>query len=169
MPITLDRPGGSRVLVYPPQATNPAAPVPRGGDLYYNTTIDEYCYYDDFRAKWLSATSLNVQAGRNGTTPANAFFRGVNGMLLDAANRGFSVPQGTVVGLSIVKVSAALTTIEVLVNGATVVTIGTGGAGNTSSFFVNADFPAGIMSFRNAAAGSAVSNAQITLWYKRRP
>ena len=175
MPRTLNRgpQGGTasegRINIYPSQASSPSSPSPENGDLYFNTSVREWFYYDQPRTAWLTTSSFSLSAGRNGNVTAGSFFRGINGMLLDATNRGMSVPQGTVVGLSATKTSTAASDIEVLVNGVVVTTFTLGGSpGSTESFTLSDNFPQGVLSFRNAAGGATVRNVQIVLWYKRR-
>lgn len=156
------------VQLYPPSATDPVSPVPGAGDSYYNTAIDELMVYDATRAKWLSAATYAIQAGRNGNTNAGAFYRAVNGMVLDGADRGILCPRGTVVSVAWARTDAGSATLDVLSNGVSVATLSSAAAGATRDDTVDADVSAGLLSFRNQAGGNQTSNVQIVVLLKRR-
>lgn len=102
-----------------------------------------------------------VQAGTNGDTLAGAFYRGINGMLLNGGPRGIPVPTGTLRFLGWSKTSAAASTLEVLNNGVVIATLANPAAGVvTSEPKVPVDV--GLLSFRNLAAGATTTNVQIT-------
>ena len=102
-----------------------------------------------------------VQAGRNGDTLTGAFYRGIDGMVLDAANLGLPVPVGTLKFLGWSKTSAASSTLEVLNNGSVIATLVNPGVGVVSSY-PDVSVALGLLSFRNLAAGATTSNVQIT-------
>lgn len=153
---------------YASSATDPAVPAPADGDRYYNTSINEEMRYDGSRSKWLSVSGLSIQSGRNGNTGVNRFYRGVNGMTLNAGDRGFSVPQGTLVYLAMSRTDSDAATLEILVNGVVIATLLTNASGSTLDLTVNADHAAGLLSFRNQAGGNTTSNVQIVAITKRR-
>ena len=152
---------------YGAAAVDPAVPPPSAGDMYYNTILNEEMRYDSSRGKWLTTMSHNVQAGRNGNTNPGVFYRGVNGMVLNAGDRGLPVFRGTLTSVSIARTDSDAATLEVLVNGVVIATLAHSASGFTSSDF-NVDFNDGLMSFRNQAGGSQTSNTQINITYKRR-
>jgi hypothetical protein len=157
--------GGPRVFV--PSATNPTGTL-SGGDQYYNTSLQAQMTYDSSRAKWLSVAEYNVFSGRNGTTAAGSFYRGQDSMVLDGSTRGIFVQKGTLTSISWTKTNAGSATLEVLVNGAVVGTLVNTVVGYANSNSLNADFSAGLMSFRNLSTGIATQNVQIVVAYKRR-
>jgi hypothetical protein len=144
-------------------------PVIDGGVLWHDTSSSTLFMYDLSRAKWLSVDEAGVSAGRNGATAAGAFYRGIDGMVLDAVNRGMPVPKATLTSLALVRGDATPATLEVLVSGAVVAELATAAAGLTLNPAVNADFGPGVMSFRNKSTGSTTNNVQITARYRRRP
>jgi hypothetical protein len=156
------------VQIYPPSATDPVSPAPANGDLYYNTAIEELMVYDGARAKWLSSATYTFLAGRNGATNAGNFYRGVNGMVLDAANRGFACPLGTIVSIAWSRTDADAATLDVLNNGSSVATLASAATGATRDDTVDADVSAGLLSFQNQAGGNQTSNVQIVVLLKRR-
>jgi hypothetical protein len=156
------------VQVYPPAASDPVSPTPAGGDIYYNTALDELMVYDGTRSKWLSSATYTIQVGRDANTTPGAFFRGIGSMLLDASNRGIACPKGTIVSLAISRTNAGAATLDVLNNGVSVATLANSVSGATRSDTVNADVSAGLLSFQNQAGGSLVANVQIVLQMKRR-
>ena len=156
------------VQLYPPAASDPVSPTPGQGDQYYNTALDELMVYDGTRAKWLSAATYTIQAGRSGDTNAGSFYRGVNGLLLDASNRGIPCPQGTIVSVAWSRTDSDAATLAVLNNGASVTTLASAVAGAVRSDSVNADVSAGLLSFQNQAGGNQTSNVQIVILLKRR-
>lgn len=153
---------------YPSGAIDPAVPAPGAGDVYFNTAINEFMVYDAGRAKWLSAATGTVAAGRNGVTAGNVFYRGSDGMVLDATTRGIPVPKGTLVEIGWSRTDAGASTLEVLVGGVVVGSLANAGPGGAISTVVNGDFAAGNMSFRNAFGSALTSNVQIKVVYKKR-
>jgi len=157
------------VQVFANAATDPAGPpTPADSDLYYNNVLRDWMEYDGGRAKWLSITTLQLVAGRRGNISTGTFLRGVGTLVLDAGNRGIPCQKGTIVYLAVTRTDAGLATIEVLNNGGVVATLATSVAGPQSTTAINVDVASGLLSFRNAAVGSAMSNVQIALGYKRR-
>jgi hypothetical protein len=157
------------VQIYPPSATDPVSPAPAGGDTYYNTAIDELMVYDGTRAKWLSAATYTIQAGRDGNTNAAGFYRGVNGMLLDASTRGIPIPDGTIVSAAWSRTDADVATLDVLNNGVSVYTLASAAPGAAADDTADVDVSASLLSFRNQAGGNQTSNVQIVILVKRRP
>jgi len=164
--------GGGQVVpgvsAYPPAATDPVSPAPSGGDTYYNTALDELMVYNATRLKWLSAATYTYQSGRNGNTAAGSFYRGVNGMVLDAVNRGIPCPKGTLVSAAWSRTDATAATLDVLNNGVSAATLASAAAGATRNDTVNADVAVGLLSFQNQAGGTQTSNVQIVVLLKRR-
>lgn len=157
------------VQVFANAAVDPAGPpTPADGDLYYNNVLREWMEYDGGRAKWLSLTTLQMIAGRNGNIGTGVFFRGVGSMTFDAVNKGVPCQKGTIVYLGITRTDTGLATVEVLNNGAVVATLASSIAGPQATTSINVDIASGLLSFRNAAVGSSMSNVQISLGYKRR-
>ena len=155
--------------VYVPAAVDPVGPpTPADGDLYYNNVLRDWMQYDGGRAQWLSITTLLIQAGRNGNATVGTFFKGVGSLVFDAGNRGVPCQKGTIVYLALTRTNAGLAVIEVLNNGVVVAALSSSVAGPTSTAAINADIAAGLLSFRNAPVGAAMSNVQIVLGYKRR-
>ena len=138
------------------------------GDVYYNTSIDEVMRYSGDKNKWLSALSLTVQAGRNGTTNPAVFYRAINGMVLDAGDRGLPVTKGTLISLAMSRTDSDAAILECLVNGVVVATLASSASGLTEGSY-NIDIDTGLISFRNQVGGNATSNVQIIAVYKRRP
>jgi len=101
-----------------------------------------------------------IQAGRSANTPPGVFYRGINGMLLNAGDRGIPCGAGTLRRLAWTRSDADPATIEVLVNGLLVATLTSSASGPVESS-PNVDIPAGIMSFRNLLGGNTTSAVQI--------
>jgi hypothetical protein len=125
-------------------------------------------FYDGLRSKWLTLATYVVQAGRNGSTNAGAFYRGVDGLLLNASTRGFPVPKGTLVSVAWTRSDADAATLDTLANGVVVSSLTSTAAGATRDDAVDADFADGIVSFQNQAGGNQTSNVQIVAVYRRR-
>ncbi len=152
---------------YGASATDPVSPVPSAGDMYYNTVINHLMCYDGSRSKWLSMTSMMDGCGRNGSTSANAFYRRWNGMVMSSTLGPF-VPKGTLVYIGFGCNTSGNHTLEVLVGGVVVAELSSGGAAANSSSTINADFDAGIMSFRNKSGSVSTSNFQASVYFKLR-
>lgn len=152
----------------PPSATDPP-PAP-AGTTYLNTVLGSLMAYDTVRAKWLSSDSCAITGatGRNGNTAAGAFYRAADGMVMDGSQRGVPVRKGTLTSLAWTRTDATPATLEVLVNGVVIATLLSNAAGVVFDSSVDADLPAGLMSFRNAAGGATTSNVQITAEYRYR-
>jgi len=157
------------VQLYPPSAANPVTPAPVAGDLYYNTTIHELMFYDAGRGKWLANDTETIYAGRNGNTLDGNFFRGIDGLLLNAANVGIPVLKGTLVSLALSRGNAGAAVLEVLNNGTVVATLANSVAGATRSDTMNANVSGGLISFRNQVGGSTMTDVQIIAIFKKRP
>lgn len=158
----------SSVRIYEPAATDPSTPAPSDGDIYYNTAINEWMFYDGTRTKWLSIASAHMQAGRNANTNAGLYYRSIDGMVLDAGNRGVAIPKGTLVSIAWSRTDSDAATLDVLANGAVIATLASSSSGAVRDDTVNADFAAGLMSFRNNGGGNQTSNVQIVAIYRRR-
>lgn len=168
----LDGAGRIRVslLTDSPIVVGASAPsIIDGSVLWYNTTLGALFYYDTTRAKWVGTDISNVFAGRNGTTPAGNFYRASDGMVLDDTNRGVPVGKGTLTSISWSRTDTGSATLQVLVGGVIVAELISSVSGATRDETINADFNAGLMSFRNKTAGSSTSNVQIAVQYRRRP
>jgi len=152
----------------PPSATDPP-PAP-AGTTYFNTVLGSLMGYDAVRGKWLSSDSVVTMGatGRNGNTNVGAFYRSADGMVLDGSTRGIPVRKGTLTSLAMTRTDADPATLEVLVNGVVVGSLLSSAAGLSFDSTLNADFAAGLMSFRNAPGGNVTSNVQITAEYRFR-
>lgn len=151
---------------YPNSATNPTTPTPAEGDRYWNNVLHEEMRYDSARGKWLSVASFTVQAGCNGRTLNGGFYRGINGMVFDAATRGIPIPESTLVYWAI-QLATGNSTVEALHLADVIAHIAH--TGNFTEYTtVNADFKAGHLAFRNALSGAITSGVQITATFKRR-
>jgi len=139
-----------------------------GSVLWYNTTTSLMMFYDISRSKWLSTESHSLAGGRNGATAVSGFYRGQDGMVLDATTRGLPCRTGTLTSISWSKTSAGSSTLEVLANGAVIAELNSNGVGVVRDDTVNADFSSGLMSFRNKAGLVATSNVQIVVHYRLR-
>ena len=148
-------------------ATDPVSPTPVQGDLYFNTVLDELMQYDGTLTKWLSVAQLTLNGGRNTDTAAGSFYRGT-GNITFGTNIGYTVPKGTLVGVSWSRTDADAATLEVLVGGSVIATLASSAAGMVSDWTKNADFNAGLLQFRNASPGNTTSNVLITAILKRR-
>lgn len=156
------------VRYYGKSATNPVTPTPADGDLYYDTALDLWMFYDGTRSKWLSVEKITYQAGRAGATTAGTFYRGINGMVL-STTAGFPVQQGTIVGLELFKTSTTASTLDVGDGSSILATLSHGAAaGRYADFTVNGDISAGLLTCRNAPAGTTTQNVQILIHIRRR-
>jgi len=153
---------------YGASATDPVFPAPAAGDHYYNTVLEEEMRYDGARTKWLSLNSSDFQAGRNGNCPGGTFYRGINGMFLNATTQGYAIQKGTLVYLALTRNDSDATSLEVLVNGSVVSTFAHSASGLSENAAINIDVDAGILSFRNIAGGNTTSNLQLIARLKRR-
>jgi len=108
---------------YSSSAIDPISPPPSAGDMYYNTSLEEEMRYDGTRSKWLTTNNSELQAGRSGNAGGGIFYRGINGQVLNATDRGFPVRRGTSVYLALSRSDADLATLEVLVNGVVIATL----------------------------------------------
>jgi hypothetical protein len=159
---------GAGVRHYDNSATNPTVPAPNDGDLYYNTAINHYMYYDGSRGKWLSIATLTDGFGRNGSTAVNVFYRRFNGMQTSLTLGPF-VQKGTIVGMGFTTSSTVNHTFELLVNGAVVSSLASVGTASASNFSLNDDFNAGTMSGRNGSGSGTTTFFQVVVYYKLRP
>lgn len=165
---SLDLSGQTKVKIQGISRFGASASDPVGGvagDEYWNTTLKERMYYDGTR--WVSGSVRSIASGRSGNTSAGQYYRGVDTLLLDGANKGFPVQKGSCTYLGLTRTDSGATTLEVLVNGVVVGTLAHSAAGLTSSTTVF-DFPAGLMSFRNIGTGVQTTDVQIQLHYKLR-
>jgi hypothetical protein len=154
-------------LILPPSATDPPGVYP-AGSLYTNTAINMLMAYDTVRGKWLATSSAPVTGGRNGNTLDGTFYRGSDGMMMDASNRGIPVHKGTLVSVSWSRTDSDPATLEVYVGGVAIAELLSSAAGLTVDDTIDADFNAGLMSFRNKAGGNTTSDVQIVVEYRRR-
>lgn len=162
----IDNIGGVRV--HGALAAPPGIPTPADGDLYYDTVLSEWVFYDGGRSKWLSVAVSTALFGRNGNTAAGQGYRMINGLVV-AANRGIPVPTGTLISAAITQETAIASTLDIFANNASIATLAHAAAGTTLDETVNADFAQGFLQARNAPGGLTTSNVQIVLEYRRRP
>jgi len=155
------------VRIYAVSATDPSSPTPVNGDLYYNSAIDEWMYYDGSRAKWLSVATYTYSGGAKDDTAAGSYYRAI-GELAYGTNIGDSVPKGTVTGLAWSRTDADAATMEVVIDTTSVSTLASSAAGKTASWTKNDDFSEGLLKFRNQAGGNTTSNVIAVVLVKRR-
>ncbi len=151
---------------YGASATDPIA-TPNAGDKYYNTAINHEMFYDASRGKWLSVAIFFEGSGYNGSLAGGAFYRRFNGMDL-STTIGPYVPKGTIVCLSFNNATSGTHTYEILVGGAVVVELPSGGGASAYDGTINVDFDAGVMSSRNKAGSVTTSLSQGTIQYRMR-
>lgn len=147
-------------------ASDPISPPPNAGDMYYNTTINHEMRYDASRGKWLSVAVFFEGCGRNGGNGSGTFYRRFNGMVTSATT-GSIVATGTIISIGYTTDNATAHTLEVLVSGAVVATLASGGSNQAYEDTFNVDFSQGNMSYRNAGPNST-TNLQATVIYKVR-
>jgi len=157
--------------IYAPANTDPVPLTLTEGDLYFNKQLLEYMYYDGTRSKWLSINTISIQAGRKGDTLPGSYYRGVDGMTLDGADRVFSVPKGTITAVSWSQTSSSSATLEILNNGATLgvpAEVVLSSSGTVRVDTKNVNIQAGTLSFRNKLGGNTTTNVQIIIEIKKR-
>lgn len=152
------RVGKGGVVIHSRSSGAPSTPAPTNGDLFFDQDIGVIFYFDQSRSKWLSTESYVIQSGRSGTTGNNGFYRGINGLLLNASRGWPAFFDGTVVGFGYTRGDTDNANFEILAGGSVIETIN---SQTLSAVFtdLNSDFNQGqILTFRNT--GSATSNVQ---------
>lgn len=152
--------------LFAPGTADPAGAVV--GSKYYNTSLEEEMAYDGTRTKWLSVSSFTLQSGRNYVLPVDQFFRSIDGMVMDDADRGIPVPKGTIVSLAMQRENTDSTVVEVYSNGVLLVSALTSSATTTRDDTFNEDIDAGRISFKNKAGGNQITNGQLVMIMKKR-
>ena len=153
-------PGGT--LILPPSAADPVGGV--AGSQYYNTTINEYLYYDDSRGKWLTKDAESFQVGRNGGTFAGIYYRGGDGLVQGPSLGYGAIMNGTIVGFKYTRTNPNAATFNLVANGVTIATVASAGlAGGSDS--LNADFNINdILSVQNDSGGSTTFD--VAAWFR---
>jgi hypothetical protein len=145
---------------YGARNANPISPAPAQGDRYYNTVLQMEMQYDSTRAKWLSVESVSLLFGRNGFTFVNAYYRGMDGLVLSPTIGFPAFFNGTVVAFGYTRSDVDAATFQVMASGGVIYSLAsaavTGFATNA-----NSDFTSGqILSLRNAPGGNTTTNVQ---------
>lgn len=154
---------------YGGSATDPTSPSPAAGDLYYNTAIKMWMSYDAVRVKWLSIDSTTFYAGNQGVTPPGAYYQGLGGRTLSAADGYTSQHNGTIVALGYSRTDTDSADFEVTAGGSTITTVNSA-AISGSEVTTNNNFSSGdILAVRNKSGGNATSNVQVWIKMKWRP
>jgi len=136
------------------------------GEVCYRTDRNEFYYYDDGRAKWLSHHMFTQHHGRAGSA-LSGVLRGTAGATLSASN-GFHVPyDATIVGFSweASGFSTATLTIKDIVPTTLVTKSSLTAAG--ADMALNVDVAAGDQLVADITAGT-MSNPTCTIYLRRR-
>jgi len=143
---------------YGGSATDPTVPTPADGDLYYNTVLDMWMAYDAARSKFLSIAESVFFFGKQGTTPAGGYYRGVGNLSYSSADGKRAEFNGSIVSIEYTRTDTDSSTFEVTANGSGIATLAsTAVAGGDVT--LNANFTAGqILGVRNQTGGNATSN-----------
>lgn len=146
--------------IYLPATTDPVSPSPADGDMYYNTNLKMLLTYDAGRAKWLSCETACFQVGRSGATNANAFYRGMDSLVLSATLGYVAFFNGTVTAFSYTRSDSDSATFEITADGTAIASLAsTATSGRSTS--LNANFTAGqVLAVRNATGSNATSDVQ---------
>jgi hypothetical protein len=146
------------IRVYPPSATDPVAPAPQNGDLYFNTVLALTMQYDNVRGKWLSVAVATFTFGRAGVTPTNTYYRMIDGVTMTAA-RGYTAKfNGTIVAFGYSRDDTDSAPFEVVEGGVLRASVASAAVSGRDSS-LNADISQnGILAVRNGGTNAA-SNA----------
>jgi len=124
-----------------------------------------YCIDDSAGAAlWLPYASgdwQSIQTGRSSSTSPNVFYRGINGMSLDAGAGGIPVREGNLRWVSWTRSNSSPAALEVLNNGVVIALIPSFVSGPVANF-VNIPVSFGVMSFRNFVGGNITTRVQIS-------
>lgn len=143
---------------YGKSATNPAAPAPADGDIYYNTALRMQMVYDGLRSKWLSVESCEFHFGRDGATAAAQYYRAADGRVMSSTLGWYAIRSGTVVSIGYTRTDSDAATFEIVADGTNVVTVASTATGGRD-ITLNGDFTFGqVLAARNAAGGNATSD-----------
>lgn len=153
-------PSWSSYKVYPASPDDPTNPPPSAGDLYYNTGLCLWMFYDATRLKFISVESSSFAFGRSAKTAPGSYYRGVDGLTFSASDGYPAMWNGTVVGLSYTRIDTDTATFEVTANGTTISTLISGSlSGYTNS--LNNNFTQGqILAVRNQSGGNQTDGVQ---------
>lgn len=152
-------PAYSAYKIYPASATNPASPAPAAGDMYYNTSLGMWMFYDGTRTKWLSIDTAQMHFGGKGNTAAGAYYTQQAAFSYSSTNGRRAEYNGTIVALSYTRDDTDAATFEAVADGTGIATLAST-ALSGSDVTLNADFTAGqILGARNQTGGNTVSNA----------
>jgi len=145
---------------YGASATNPAAPAPSDGDIYYNTALRMQMSYDGFRSKWLSVDSTPIYFGRNGATAPGQYYRGIDGRVLSGSIGFYAIRSGTIVAFGYTRSNALNCDFDIMSNGALATSVNSvAAAGRDVS--LNTDFSFGdILAVMNKAGGNLTLDVQ---------
>ena len=152
-------------FAYGPSATDPVSPSPTDGDIYYNTAINMWMFYDTTRSKFLSIDSDMLCFARQGNTAPGSFFRA--GQVAMSSVRGFhALLNGTVVGLGYTRGDADAMTFEVVQDGTSLSTLASSAVSGRSVALNNDFTQGGVLAVKNQSAGNTVSD--VTGWVQVR-
>jgi len=147
---------------YGVSATDPSSPSPQNGDEYYNSAIGIKMYYDGTRSKWLSVETETVHFGRDGSTLAGSYYRGIDGQALSATNGIIALENGTVIGIGYTRDDTDSATFEVTAGGTLItgaVLASTSLSGKTKN--LNSNFSEDdILAVRNQSGGNSTTNVE---------
>lgn len=143
------------VVIYDPSSTDPMSPSPTQGDLYYNTSLNLWMFYDGSRTKWLSVETCEVLFGRRRNTGAGAYYKMIDGLSFSSTLGRRAAHNGTVVGMSYTRSNTTSTTFDVTANGSNIsgaALSSSAASGATSS--LDGDFSSGdVLGVRNRSGG----------------
>jgi hypothetical protein len=145
--------------IYPAGTSNPSSPTPSDGDIYYNTSLHMWMFYDGSRSKWLSQEIDSFKFGKGGNLPAGAYFRGIDNLTF-SSTIGFVAPRnGTIVALTYSRDDTDSATFEVVKGGSSLSTVAST-AVKGKDITLNNDFAVDdVLAVRNQSGGNTMSNA----------
>jgi len=148
--------GGSRN--FGPREDNPTSPSPVNGDIYFNTIMGEWIFYDASRGEWLTIDSQILDFGRGQTLGSGNYYRSSADTISYSATSGHVAAwDGVIVGLGYTRDDADQADFGVTANGVTVAAV-TSTATNGSTMALDGDFSAGdIIGVRNDGPNATTS------------
>jgi len=163
----------SGVRNYGKSATDPTSPTPADSDIYYNTALKMWMFYDASRSKFLSIEVATIQFSTTagGDMAAGSFFKWGGGVRM-SATRGLRAPfDGTVVGLQYTRDDTSSATFEAVTGGAAfspaAELASSAVAGGTNA--LNSDFAANdILGVKNKSGGTTINDGNGSLFFRWR-
>jgi len=133
------------------------------GDLYYNTDMNLWMFYDGSRSKWLSKEVIIFQIGRDGRTAPGSFYRTVDRQTM-TNTLGFVAPyNGTVGGFAYTRSDTDSATFEIRAAGSSITTLASS-AGKGYSSTLDGNFSQNdVISVQNQTGGNATSSVSGTV------